>query len=90
MREIQNTSSAFIREMERAADLADAPVPDPIPYGALHEPAEPPAHEPAADHAVAHESVMHAFSARQPPGEEPGAGSPAAEAGPERDHPPHV
>jgi sec-independent protein translocase protein TatA len=62
MREIQNTSSSFIREMERAADFADAPAPrpsvyepvtpyeppapDPAPYDVLHEP-EP--DEPAAD-----------------------------------------
>jgi sec-independent protein translocase protein TatA len=58
MREIQNTSSAFIRELERAADIADAPrpsvyepvapyeplAPDPAPYDVLHE---PPAHEAA-------------------------------------------
>ncbi len=51
MREIQNTSSSFIREMERAADLAEAPrpsvydpvvpyeppAPDPAPYDVLHE-----------------------------------------------------
>ena len=41
MREIQNTSQSFIREMERAADLHDeaeakakAPPYDPAPYGA--------------------------------------------------------
>jgi TatA/E family protein of Tat protein translocase len=33
MREVQNTSQSFIREMERAADIDDAPRP------------EPPAHE---------------------------------------------
>ena len=41
MREIQNTSQSFIREMERAADLQDeaakpyeAPAYDPVPYDA--------------------------------------------------------
>jgi TatA/E family protein of Tat protein translocase len=31
MREVQNTSQGFISEMERAADLADHPVPPPAP-----------------------------------------------------------
>ncbi|HTA38093.1 MAG TPA: twin-arginine translocase TatA/TatE family subunit [Candidatus Acidoferrales bacterium] len=32
MREVQNTSHGFISEMERAADLAEHPVPPPAPY----------------------------------------------------------
>ena len=47
MREIQNTSSSFIREMERAADLADAPA---SPHPSVYEPVkpyEPPAPDPA-------------------------------------------
>jgi TatA/E family protein of Tat protein translocase len=31
MREVQNTSQGFISEMERAADLAENPVPSPAP-----------------------------------------------------------
>ena len=31
MREVQNTSQGFISEMERAADLAEHPVPPPAP-----------------------------------------------------------
>lgn len=50
MREIQNTSSSFIRELERAADVADAPRPsvyDPVtPYEPV-APYEPPAPDPA-------------------------------------------
>ena len=52
MREIQNTSSSFIRELERAADIQDPPrpsvyepvapydppAPEPVPYDVLHEP----------------------------------------------------
>jgi TatA/E family protein of Tat protein translocase len=36
MRDVQNTSHSFIAEMERAADMADAPPPPPPPP---HEPA---------------------------------------------------
>lgn len=35
MREVQNTSQSFVREMERAADVNEAPRPEP-------EPPEPP------------------------------------------------
>jgi sec-independent protein translocase protein TatA len=52
MREIQNTSQSFIREMERAADLHDeaeakakAPPYDPAPYGASVYDAEAPTTE---------------------------------------------
>ncbi len=40
MRDVQNTSHSFIAEMERAADVADAPPPPP-------EPAPPPPPAPA-------------------------------------------
>lgn len=99
MREIQNTSSAFIREMERAADLAEAPrpsvydpvapyeppAPDPAPYDVLHEPVEPAPPEPAAYEPPAHEAAE--------PGPDEPSGPPglhAPEATPERDHTPHV
>jgi TatA/E family protein of Tat protein translocase len=39
MRDVQNTSHSFIAEMERAADVADAPPPPPPPP-------EPPTEEP--------------------------------------------
>lgn len=38
MREVQNTSQSFVREMERAADVNEAPRPEPEPP----EPPEPP------------------------------------------------
>lgn len=41
MRDVQNTSHSFIAEMERAADMADAPPPPP--------PAPPPPHDPPAE-----------------------------------------
>jgi sec-independent protein translocase protein TatA len=47
MREIQNTSQHFIREMERAADLQDE---------AERKPYEPPAYEPAPYDAAAYEA----------------------------------
>ncbi len=36
MREVQNTSQGFISEMERAADLAEHPVPPPAPAAATY------------------------------------------------------
>ncbi len=56
MREIQNTSSSFIRELERAADIQDAPHP---PHPSVYEPVtpyEPPAPDPAA-YDVLHDAV---------------------------------
>lgn len=50
MREIQNTSSSFIRELERAADVTEAPRPSVYePVSAYEPPApfEPPAPDPA-------------------------------------------
>ncbi len=99
MREIQNTSSSFIREMERAADLAEAPRPsvyDPVvPYEPA-TPYEPPAPDPAPY------DVLHEWQTGSPVGEklaEPREAldraeneglSHAAEPVPERDHTPHV
>jgi len=50
MREIQNTSQSFIREMERAADLQDA---------AVAKPYEPPPYEPVPYDAVAYDSAAY-------------------------------
>ncbi len=94
MREIQNTSSAFIREMERAADLADAPprpsvydpvtpyeppAPDPAPYDVLHEPVEPPPYEPADPPPYEPADGVH----------EPGHAAPAHDAAGPHDGAPH-
>jgi TatA/E family protein of Tat protein translocase len=62
MREVQNTSQGFVSEMERAADLADNPVPPATPYQP-YKPAEAPADEP-----VTHE---HEASTESAPPEEP-------------------
>ena len=45
MREVQNTSQSFVREMERAADVSEPPRPQP------QVPTEPPA-EPPPEHAT--------------------------------------
>lgn len=43
MREVQNTSQSFVREMERAADVNDVPPPAPAPEPEREpEPEEPP------------------------------------------------
>jgi Sec-independent protein translocase protein TatA len=60
MREIQNTSQSFIRELERAADLEDAK--DAKPY-------EPPPYDPVPyDAAVAYDTTQY-----EPPAPEPDA-----------------
>lgn len=56
MREVQNTSHSFIREMERAADVNEPPHPAPPQAHAPqpepeHEPGIEPAPEPAKDEA---------------------------------------
>jgi len=99
MREIQNTSASFIRELERAADVEDAK--DAKPY-------EPPPYEPpyesAADDAIpeyagAYDEVPYDTSKYEPPAPEPDAPvsaapapprSAAAEPPPEPDHTPHL
>ena len=93
MREIQNTSSSFIREMERAADLADAPSPHPSVYEPV-TPYEPPAPDPAVY------DVLHEPDFEEPVGEKlaeprealepPEPRLDPAEPAPERDHTPHV
>ena len=82
MREIQNTSQSFIREMERAADLQDAaakpePPPyeaaayDPIPYNVAEEPGETEAvgNGDTALEAPAHASI--GVAAYEPPAPDP-------------------
>lgn len=46
MREVQNTSQSFIREMERAADVTEPPPPPPPP---AEPPLEPPVTSPQDD-----------------------------------------
>jgi Sec-independent protein translocase protein TatA len=49
MREVQNTSQSFIREMERAADVNESPPPSPPPEPEEEPTAPPPA--PSTDEA---------------------------------------
>lgn len=71
VRDVQNTSQSFIREMERAADAADIDVPPSDPSPASPSPASPssastlpaaPGYhetpEPAAHELVAHEAAL--------------------------------
>jgi sec-independent protein translocase protein TatA len=71
MRDIQNTSQSFIREMERAADLADVAVTK----------AEPPPYEPAAYDPAPYEAVADEQAAEDPYQAEPyaAASQPAAD-----------
>ncbi len=50
MREVQNTSQSFIREMERAADVNEPPKPTPAPVVEPEEPEPAPASEPEETH----------------------------------------
>jgi hypothetical protein len=82
-REIQNTSQSFIREMERAADVQDAPPPppyDPAPVGEkLAEPRD------ALEHAMAYpEEATHDA---EHPAAAPAPAQPEV-AGPVKPHPP--
>lgn len=53
MREVQNTSQSFVREMERAADLSEPPRPQPPPPEIpAPEPAPEAAAEPPPEHAA--------------------------------------
>jgi Sec-independent protein translocase protein TatA len=104
MREIQNTSQSFIREMERAADLQDeaaaAKSPevtpyDPVPYGAQPDDAvgDPIGAADGEAHFEAHEpetapTVGEKLAEPRPA---PGAQpSGAAEPPPQADHAPHL
>lgn len=65
MREVQNTSSSFIREMERAADMHDesehkpytAPAYDPAPYDASAYAATEPFEAGGSEHATSMDGV---------------------------------
>ena len=77
MREIQNTSASFIRELERAADVEDAkdakpyepPPYDPAPYDAAPDDA-------AAYDAPPYEPAPYDSSRFEPPAPEPDAPGP--------------
>lgn len=101
-REIQNTSQAFIREMERAADTQEGGSPNPA-AGRPYEPPPyaPPAYEPPAPepHPVAEKlaepgdplehAMAHPQEAAPPPEAAPSPEPPHPEvAGPEKPHPP--
>jgi len=99
MREIQNTSQSFIREMERAADLQDEqekkpyepPPYEPVPYDSSYDAPYDAArdeHEPYEptlpfDEEPPQESVAEKLA-------EPRPALHAAEAAPEGDHPAHL
>jgi sec-independent protein translocase protein TatA len=86
VRDVQNTSQSFIREMERAGDdqsygpdisranLLEDPVPPPPAY-------EPPIHDPYLGEPVTGEPWTHPFAAEPPP--------PAAPFSPQHDVMPH-
>ncbi|MGB8267204.1 MAG: twin-arginine translocase TatA/TatE family subunit [Candidatus Velthaea sp.] len=88
MRDVQNTSQSFIRELERAAD--DHEPPKPASPAASSELATPPipeilgplAHEPIAHEPIAHEPIAH----EAPPAEAGPHGSAPAERPQARTH----
>ncbi len=83
MREIQNTSQSFIRELERAADLQDVkdakpyepPPYDPVPYGAVGDgpvvDEGVPPYEPASDPPPFHARAPYEPAAYEPPAPDP-------------------
>jgi len=82
MREIQNTSASFIRELERAADVEeakDAKPYEPPPYEAPYEPA---ADDAAPYEAPPYDAVPYDTSQYEPPAPEPDAPRAAAAPGP--------
>jgi Sec-independent protein translocase protein TatA len=99
MREIQNTSQSFIRELERAADVEDAkdakpyePTPyDTAPYDAAYDTAhyEPPAPEPDAPDSGAPGSDAGEKLAEPSPALDLRP-SEAAQTPPQPDHAPHL
>ena len=77
MRDIQNTSQSFIREMERAADEYEPPRRDPAP-------------EPVADPLPDDVFVHAAVPLHEPAEPEPEPPSHPAQTAPQGDHPTHV
>ena len=81
MRDVQNTSQSFIREMERAADEYEPPNPAPSA-------------DPLPDDMFAHAVPVHeaavAYTAHEPAEPEPEPPSHPAQAAPQGDHPTHV
>jgi|SRR5947209_5239298 len=79
MREIQNTSASFIRELERAADIEDEkdakpyepPPYDPAPYDAAAY--EAPPYETSPDDRAPHEPAPYDASKFEPPAPDPEA-----------------
>ena len=95
MREIQNTSQSFIREMERAADLQDAaakpyepPPYDPVPYDAAAYAGTADDEIPVGEKLAEPRSAAGAETAAA--AEDLGTPSYTAEPAPEPDHPAHL
>jgi Sec-independent protein translocase protein TatA len=82
MREIQNTSASFIRELERAADVEDAKDVKPYepPYEAPYEPApyDAPPYEAAAYDTAPHDAAPYDTANYEPPAPDPDAPGAAA------------
>lgn len=76
IRDVQNTSQSFIREMEHAADASDEretaqSMSPPYEYRSYAEPSPapaPPAAEPASPEAAAHEATAHDVPMHDPSG----------------------
>ena len=86
MREIQNTSASFIRELERAADVEeakDAKPYEPPPYEPPYEPApyDAPPYEAAAYDTAPHDAAPYDTSRFEPPAPDPEAPAAGSEPG---------
>jgi sec-independent protein translocase protein TatA len=78
MREIQNTSASFIRELERAADVQDAKDVKPYEPAPYEPPPYEPPYEPVPYDAAPGDAVPYDASRYEPPAPDPDA--PAASA----------
>jgi Sec-independent protein translocase protein TatA len=78
MREIQNTSASFIRELERAADVEDAKDAKPYEPPPYESPYEPAADEVAAYETAPYDAAPYDTSRYEPPAPEPDAPAGAA------------
>jgi Sec-independent protein translocase protein TatA len=95
MREVQNTSQAFIREMERAADTYEPPDAPKQANGAAYDPITwEPSHEPPVPEPPVGEKLAEPQPALEPHAEHPpersAPPSGPAEPAPKTDHPTHV